>query len=109
MKILHIEHPVRDFDSWKKAFDNDPAAREAAGVRRYRVMRGVEDPNLVIIDLEFETVGEAVAMREFLRGLWDSVALPAGLISSPQAHLLETVEARELVASASPLTEAKRG
>ena len=28
MTILHIEHPIRDFDTWKKAFESDPAGRE---------------------------------------------------------------------------------
>jgi hypothetical protein len=100
MKILHIEHPVRDFDSWKKTFDHDPAAREARGVRRYRVMRGVDDPNLVMIDLEFDNLGEAETMRTFLQQLWDGVALPAGLISDPRARILEAVESKEIAAGA---------
>ena len=99
MKILHIEHPVRDFDSWKQVFDGAADAREKYGVQRYRVMRGMDDPNLVIIDLEFEGATEAEAMRVFLRGLWDTVALPTGLISGPQARILEAAETRELVAS----------
>ena len=44
MTILRIEHPVRDFDIWKEAFDADPVGRERSGVRRCRVMRPVDDP-----------------------------------------------------------------
>ena len=35
--VLYIEHAVRDFDAWKRAFDSDPVGREQNGVRRYRV------------------------------------------------------------------------
>src|SRR5262249_21775323 len=39
MTILHIEHPIRDFDLWKKAFDSDPIGRERSGVRHHQVLR----------------------------------------------------------------------
>jgi hypothetical protein len=45
MPILRIEHPVADFDAWKAAFDGDPLGREQSGVRRYRVLRSVDDPS----------------------------------------------------------------
>ena len=59
MQVLRIEHPVQDFESWKRAFDSDPVGRERSGVRRYTVLRGVDDPNLVMIDLKFDTKHEA--------------------------------------------------
>ncbi len=42
MTIVQIEHPVPNFDAWKKAFDSDPVSRERSGVRRYQVLRPVE-------------------------------------------------------------------
>ena len=51
MYILRIEHPVSDFDGWKKAFDSDPIGREKSGVRRYRVLRPIDDAKYVMIDL----------------------------------------------------------
>ena len=50
MHILRIEHRIRDFDTWKEAFDRDPIGREQGGVRRYRVLRPVDDPNYVMVD-----------------------------------------------------------
>ena len=38
---------------WKKAFDGDPVGREKSGVRRYRILRPIDDANDVMIDLEF--------------------------------------------------------
>jgi ribosomal protein L35AE/L33A len=59
---LRIEHPVPDYGAWKQAFDSDPVGREEAGVRRYRVSRAVDDPNYVMVDLEFDTTSEAEAL-----------------------------------------------
>ena len=59
MAILRIEHPVPDFDAWKAAFDSDPVGRQRGGVRRYRVLRPVDDPNFVLVDLEFDSSSEA--------------------------------------------------
>lgn len=51
MIILQIEHPVPSFEEWKRAFDSDPVDRQRSGVRRYRILRPVDDPNFVVIDL----------------------------------------------------------
>ena len=55
MYILRIEHPIISYEGWKKAFDSDPADRQKSGVRRYRVMRPIDDANYIMIDLEFDT------------------------------------------------------
>lgn len=94
MPILQIEHAVRDFDSWKTAFDSDPVGREQGGVRRYRVLRPVDDPNYVMIDLAFDTASEAEAFRAGLRKLWGRVEAE-GLIESPRARIVEAVESKE--------------
>ena len=63
---MRIEHPVADYDRWKAAFDSDPIGRERSGVRRYRVMRAKDDPSHVMVDLEFDSVSEAEAVRAAL-------------------------------------------
>ena len=57
MYILRI-----DYGAWKKAFDSDPFGRAKSGVRRYQVLRPVDDPNYVMIDLEFDTPSDAEAL-----------------------------------------------
>lgn len=94
MAILQIEHSVRDFDAWKAVFDSDPVGRERGGVRRYRVLRPVDDPGYVAVELEFDTVGEAEAFRAALRDLWRG-AEAEGLLESPQARIVEVVESKE--------------
>jgi hypothetical protein len=88
---LQIEHPVPNYDAWKAAFDGDPIGRERSGVRRYRVMRPVDDPNYVMVDLEFDSVGEAEAAQAALRELWSRV----DVMREPRSRIVETMESTE--------------
>lgn len=63
-------------------------------MRRYRVLRQVDDPNYVTVDLEFDSTDQAEAMQDGLRNLWRRVEAE-GLIGSPQARILEAVETKE--------------
>lgn len=94
MPTLRIEHSVPDYDGWKRAFDDDPADRKGHGVRRYEVFRSVEDPNYVMIDLEFETQREAEDLLETMRGIWAGPG--EAVMRNPQARIVETVERAEL-------------
>ena len=91
MHILHIEHPVPNYDAWKSAFDSDPIGRKQSGVRRYRILRALDNPNYVMIDLEFDSASEAEDMHAALRELWSHV----DVMHSPQARIVEVVESKE--------------
>jgi hypothetical protein len=93
MVILRIEHPVPDFEAWKEAFDGDPLGRERAGVRRHRILRPVDDPRYVFIDLEFDARSEAEAMLAALRGVWERVQ--GTIVSDPKARIVQAVEVGE--------------
>ena len=72
-----------------EAFDSNPIGREKSGVRRYRVLRATDDPNYVMIDLEFDSASEAEAFR---------AARAVGsrrVMHSPQARIVEAVEIKE--------------
>jgi hypothetical protein len=93
MPILHIQHQVADFASWKRnAFDADPIGRAKSGVIRHRIAQSASDPNYVLIELEFASMPEAEAMHAALRKLWQN---PLAHIESPNALIIETVEAKE--------------
>jgi ribosomal protein L35AE/L33A len=94
MPILQIEHKVRDFDRWKEAFDNDPVGRQQGGVRRYRIARLADDPNHVLIELEFDSQEEAENFRSGLHDLWGRVGDQLGL-EGPRARIIETVDQHE--------------
>lgn len=93
MYMLRIEHPVPNFAGWKKAFDSDPAGRIKSGVQRYQIFRAVDDPNYVMIDLEFNTPGEAEALLAAMRQVWSRVE--GQVMMNPKARIVESVEAQE--------------
>ena len=93
MYIVRIEHPVPSYDGWKAAFDRVTVGREQLGVRRYQVLRSVDDPNYVMTDLEFDSKGEAEAFLVALRELWGRVE--GTIMRNPQARIVEIMESRE--------------
>ncbi len=94
MAILRIEHPVPDYAGWKQACDSDPANRRQSGVRRYQILRALDDPTYVLIDLEFDTRAEAEALLGKMRLIWERVQ--GTVMSHPQARIVETVERVDL-------------
>lgn len=88
--ILRIEHPVAEFDAWKRSFDADPIGRRASGVLAHRVMRSADDQRYVLIDLEFASFEAATAMLAALHQLWGRVT--GTLINDPQGRIVEVVE-----------------
>jgi len=94
MFTLRIEHAVPNFDGWKKAFDSDPIGRQKSGVRRYRVLRPTDNENFVMIDLEFDTAGEAESALSALRQVWSRVE--GKVMMNPQVRIARVVEAEEV-------------
>lgn len=90
MSILRIQHSVPNFDGWKRAFDSDPMDRKGSGVRQYHIYRAVADPNLVMIDLELDTLAEAENLLGRLRQLWAGPG--AAVMRDAQAWILERIE-----------------
>lgn len=93
MIIVQIEHPVPNFDAWKEAFDSDPVGREQSSVRRYQVLRPIDNPNYAIIDLEFDSSSEAEAFLVAMREVWRRVE--GTIIESPQVRVVEVVESKK--------------
>lgn len=90
MTTLHIEHAISDFDQWLAAFGRFAHARAQAGVKAHRVQRPVDDPNYVVIDLDFETVAAAERFLGFLRTkVWTSPESAPALVGAPRTHILQ--------------------
>ena len=94
MYVLRIEHPVPDYAGWKRAFDSDPVGRKQMGVRRYRIFRPLDNPNHVMIDLEFDTASQAEALLAAMRIVWGQVE--GTIVMDPQSRIVEAVETTEL-------------
>ena len=94
MTVLQIEHAVPNFEGWKKAFESDPIDRRKAGVRRYRILRPVDNPNYVIIDLEFDNLKQTEEALATLQNLWGKVE--GKVMMNAQTRILEIAEAADL-------------
>lgn len=94
MTILRIGHKVESFEGWKKVFDSDPISRKQSGARRYRIFQLTDDPNYVIIDLEFDNLKNAELTLASLNKLWSNVE--GKVIFKPQTQILNIVESVEL-------------
>lgn len=94
MIVLQIEHRVPNFDGWKKAFESDPINRKRSGVLNYSIFRPINDPNYVMLDLQFETLKEAEDTLASLRNLWSKVE--GQIMMNPQTRILNLVETKQV-------------
>jgi hypothetical protein len=95
MTTLHIEHPITDLGAWLAAFNRFAEARGKAGVQAQRVQHPVDDPNYIIIDLDFTTTDAAQRFLAFLNTkVWSSTDNAPALAGTPQTKLLQNVAAR---------------
>ena len=94
MPIVRIEHFVPSFEKWKQAFDSDPADRKRSGVRRYQILRLQDDPNYIMIDLEFDSIGEAGAFLRRMEQIWGGPG--KAVMQNPRGRIADVVEVKEL-------------
>ena len=96
MITLVIQHKVSDFAAWKRAFDADPLGRARNGVLGHVIYRWADDPEFVVVHLDFATRAEADALLVRLRGLWAGVGDRIGFGGSGvDVRILEEVEHAE--------------
>lgn len=93
MVVLQIEHPVPNYNGWKKAFESDPVGRQKCGVVRYTIFKTIDDPDYVIVDLEFALQKQAEIFLESLKKLWGTVE--GTVMNRPKARILEVMETNE--------------
>jgi hypothetical protein len=88
---LHIEHAISDFTTWRAAFDRFAPARAEAGVRGQTIRRPTDDPNYVLVDLDFPDEASAERFLEFLQDrIWASGDNAPALVGTPKTRILET-------------------
>jgi hypothetical protein len=92
MPVVQLEHAVKDYGMWKAAFDRDPIDRRGLGVRRHRILRPLDDPNYVVVELDFDTAEAAEACCAALGRLWASRAAAPALLGAPQTRIVEPIE-----------------
>jgi hypothetical protein len=96
MATLQILNDVRDFDTWKAAFDSYERLRADHGVRRYRILRSVAAPDRVLVHLDFDSDEDATAFLPRLARIWATPRSQGQLVDHAPPELLTLVTDRVL-------------
>jgi hypothetical protein len=82
-----VRQNVKDYDTWKKVFDEDGSNRKMAGSKGGHVFRSLEDPKNVFVLLEFEEMDKA---KKFMgsEGLKEAMK-KAGVVGIPDIYLMD--------------------
>jgi hypothetical protein len=92
MPVLHIEHQISDLPTWLQAFGRFAPARQQAGVTAEQIFQPDDDPNYIVVNLQFETAEAATKFRTFLREvIWQSPEASPALVGQPRAVVLNEV------------------
>jgi heme-degrading monooxygenase HmoA len=59
--IIIVQHKVRDYDTWKPAFDAHGDVRRRYGATGHELFRGVDDPNEITVVSHFPSREQAEA------------------------------------------------
>jgi hypothetical protein len=94
LATLHIEHAISDLQTWLGAFGRFAEARQRAGVKAQRVAQPVDDEHYIYVELDFDTVEQAEAFKNFLETkVWSSPDAAPALQGAPRARILNEVSA----------------
>jgi len=87
MAILLVRHKVADYDQWRSFYDRDGEMRRAAGCTGTHLFRNANDPNEIIINLQWDSVENA---EKFLADpAVHQVMQQAGVIGQPDIWFLD--------------------
>ncbi len=86
MGVMIIRHKVKDFGTWKPAFDSHQPVQAAAGLSNPRVFRSAGDPSEVVIIFDAQDIGKAkeLAGSPELK----SAMAAAGVMDKPDIYFL---------------------
>ena len=87
--VLEITHTVKDFATWKKAFDADEPNRKASGLEFIVLGRSAENPNTVNIVLHASDVAKAKAFTASPR--LKEVMEKNGVITKPEFNYYKVI------------------
>jgi len=86
-----VRHKVNDYGRWKTVFDAHLTTRKHAGETGCHLFHNLDDPNEVVLLLDWQTIEEArkfMSSDELRQRMKD-----AGVQGAPEIHYLEDVRA----------------
>jgi len=77
-----VRHKVENFDSWKKVYDEFSSIKKEGGVIGASVLQVPDDPNMVIVTHDFESL--ETANKFFNSDALKNALQNAGVIGKPE-------------------------
>jgi hypothetical protein len=87
MSYLLIRHKVKNFDTWKRAYDDHRVARKVSGLKELRLLRTRSNPNDIVLLFEARDAEKARAFAKS-KDLRDAMKA-AGVMGTPEILELE--------------------
>jgi quinol monooxygenase YgiN len=86
MASILIQHKVKDFAEWKKAFDSNIGLRTSSGELSAQVFRDASDPNSLTVINKWTSLESAqkFAQNPELKAAMEK----AGVVGAPQVYFL---------------------
>lgn len=82
-----IRQNVKDFEAWKKVFDEDGVNRKMAGSKGGHVFRALNDPNNVFVLIEFDDLDKT---NKFMNSdVLKEAMKKAGVVGKPDIYLMD--------------------
>ena len=89
MNVMSVKHKVANYEKWLMAFEAHDSAREANGLHKYVIARGIDDSNMVLVAMKMDNVEKAKAMATS-KDL-KAVMQKAGIVGAPMISYSEMV------------------
>jgi hypothetical protein len=84
-----LSHEVKDYNTWKKVFDEDATNRNKMGVKVTGLYKSVDNPKLISIICEVPT---EKAIKEFMNNPELKIAMQkGGVIGKPEVKILNKI------------------
>lgn len=90
MAVVTVRHTVADYAAWKAGYDSHATSRKEHGATNDQVLQSIEDPNDLVVLIEFESLGEAKAFASD-PSLKEAMAA-AGVVGAPDISFRERAD-----------------
>lgn len=90
MAVVTVRHTVADYEAWKVGYDAHAVSRKEHGATNAQVLQSIEDPNDVVVLIEFGSLEEAKGFTSD-PSLKDAMAA-AGVVGAPDISFRERTD-----------------
>lgn len=90
MAVVTVRHTVADYAAWKAGYDKHGASRKEHGAIRDQVLQSVDDPNDLLVLVEFGSLADAKAFAND-PSLEEAMSV-AGVVGAPDISFRERAD-----------------